>query len=139
LDNIISFRGRYSFLSNFYEAVVVYDGLEYPTVEHAYQAAKTLDLEYRSMINKAVTPGKAKALGSIVPIRDDWEAIKISVMRDLVAQKFSDKKLMHWLQQTAPAVLEERNYWNDKFWGTDLEGNGLNHLGNILMEIRDEY
>lgn len=137
MDSITTFRGRYFFLSNFCEATVEYDNVQYSTVEHAYQAAKTLDLEYRSMVKNAATPGKAKKLGAVVPIRDNWELIKIAVMRDLVAQKFSNKTLLHWLQQTAPAVLEERNYWGDTFWGTDLEGSGYNWLGKILMEIRD--
>jgi predicted NAD-dependent protein-ADP-ribosyltransferase YbiA (DUF1768 family) len=29
------------------------------------------------------------------------------------------------------------NYWNDKFWGI-CKGVGENHLGKILMQIRDE-
>lgn len=114
-----------------------YDNEEYPSVEHAYQAAKTLDLEYRAMIRKAITPSKAKQLGQVVPIRENWELIKLPVMRNLVAQKFTDPKLRLWLQQTAPAILEEGNWWGDTYWGVDQQGNGQNWLGKILMEIRD--
>jgi ribA/ribD-fused uncharacterized protein len=137
LDKVSAFRGKYSFLSNFYEVPVFYDNEEYPSVEHAYQAAKTLDLEYRAMIRKAITPSKAKQLGRVVPIRENWELIKLPVMRNLVAQKFTDPKLRLWLLETAPATLEEGNYWGDTYWGVDLQGNGQNWLGKILMEIRD--
>jgi len=44
---INTFRGKYRFLSNFYYAEVNYEGIRYPTVEHAYQAAKTLSTDIR--------------------------------------------------------------------------------------------
>lgn len=114
-----------------------YDGIEYPSVEHAYQAAKTLDLEYRDIIRRAPTASKAKRIGQVVPVRDNWELIKVQIMRTLVAQKFAEPILRSYLQATAPAILEEGNWWGDTFWGVDLEGNGQNWLGKILMEIRD--
>jgi predicted NAD-dependent protein-ADP-ribosyltransferase YbiA (DUF1768 family) len=40
---ITSFKGKYGFLSNFMDAKVMLDGMEYPSVENAYQAAKTTD------------------------------------------------------------------------------------------------
>ena len=39
---IDSFQGEYRFLSNFWPCVVEYEGTEYPSVENAYQAAKTI-------------------------------------------------------------------------------------------------
>lgn len=137
MNKITSFKGYYFFLSNFYTVNIVYDQLTYPSVEHAYQAAKTLDLGYRELIQRASTAGKAKQIGKVVPIRDNWELIKIAVMRNLVRQKFQDEQLNSRLQNTSPAVLEEGNYWGDTFWGVDLDGNGSNWLGKILMEIRD--
>jgi ribA/ribD-fused uncharacterized protein len=136
MDKITSFRGQYFFLSNFYQVSIVYYDDEYPSVEHAYQAAKTLDADYRQIIRRAPTPSKAKRLGQIVPVRENWELIKVTVMRNLVYQKFEDPTLYSWLQSTYPAILEEGNYWGDRFWGVDLEGNGQNWLGKILMEIR---
>jgi predicted NAD-dependent protein-ADP-ribosyltransferase YbiA (DUF1768 family) len=47
---ISPFKGQYDFLSNFYLAPVLYARRPYPTVEHAYQAAKTKDLEARASI-----------------------------------------------------------------------------------------
>lgn len=38
---IDSFHGEYAFLSNYYDSPIFYDGILYPSVEHAFQAAKT--------------------------------------------------------------------------------------------------
>lgn len=43
-NRINSFSGSHAFLSNFESAPIFYDGLSYPTVEHAYQAAKTWNM-----------------------------------------------------------------------------------------------
>ena len=44
---INEFQGDYRFLSNFHPAEVEMDGIKYPSVEHAYQAAKSLDKDER--------------------------------------------------------------------------------------------
>src|SRR6185503_14597055 len=46
MNNIDSFKDEYRFLSNFYPAPVQFDGIRFPTVEHAYQFARTLDQEW---------------------------------------------------------------------------------------------
>lgn len=139
MDNAItSFTGKYRFLSNFYEVEVTLDRELYSSVEHAYQASKTLDLEYRRMIRNAISPVKAKSLGKVVPIRPAWEDIKVDIMRELIRQKFSQNYFKQKLLATGDQTLVEGNYWGDTFWGTDLQGNGLNWLGKILMEVRDE-
>ena len=126
----------YEFLSNFYATTVLLDGVEYPTVEHAYQAAKTLDLSEREHVRSAPSPAVAKERGRQVTIRPDWDDRKAAVMRDLLAQKFSDPVLRKRLAATAPLELIEGNTWGDRFWGV-YEGQGENWLGRLLMEIRD--
>ena len=59
---ITRFQGKYSFLSNFYACVITLEGVDYSTVEHAFQAAKTHDLEERYQVQIADSPGKAKRL-----------------------------------------------------------------------------
>ena len=74
---ISEFRGPYRFLSNFWPAVVSLDGVFYPTVEqHAYQAAKCSDIQYRKTILLCVTLGDAKRLGSRAKLRPDWKRSK---------------------------------------------------------------
>jgi ribA/ribD-fused uncharacterized protein len=70
-------------------------------------------------------------------MRDDWNDIKIDVMRDLLQEKFSDDDLRELLLATGDAELIEGNTWNDYFWGVCL-GEGQNWLGKLLMEVRKE-
>jgi len=128
------------FLSNFYPAEVELDGGIYRTVEHAYQAAKTLDLVERRQIQKARTPGVAKKMGRGISIRTNWEDIKVSIMYQLVKQKFTNHPLlMEKLLDTEDAELIEGNDWGDLFWGVcNRRGYGFNHLGRILMKVREE-
>jgi ribA/ribD-fused uncharacterized protein len=137
---IKSFRGEYAFLSNFYPCTVSYNERKYPSVEHAYQAAKSpYDAKYRTQILKvpANQAGQAKALGQDVALRADWEDVRIDIMLDLVRQKFRHSKLRNQLKSTGDAELIEGNYWFDTFWGV-CNGHGQNHLGKILMKVRDE-
>lgn len=133
---INNFRGKYAFLSNFYPSVVEVDGIEYPTVEYAFQATKTFNSVEREFILKQKTPGKAKKAGRKVKIRPDWEEIKTSIMFYLVRQKFkNDVKLKNKLIATKDEELVEGNNWGDTFWGI-CRGVGENHLGKILMKVR---
>lgn len=135
---ILSFSGEHRFLSNFWPCEVEYEGISFSSVEHAYVAAKTTDIELRQEIVYVATPGKVKRFGRKLVLRDDWEDIKLSVMRNLVQQKFQDAELMEKLQATRPCELVEGNTWGDTFWGQCPIGNGQNHLGKILMSIRDD-
>lgn len=139
---ITQFHGPFRFLSNFEPPPVVVDGAPYPTVEHAYQAMKTLDLDWRERIRRAPTPGKAKHMGQqLVNLRPDWEEIKISVMTDLVRKKFNHGPAKLQLIATGDAWLIEGNSWGDTFWGAvhdNGEWIGQNNLGKILMLIREE-
>lgn len=134
---IDKFDGKYRFLSNFYNGWVVYDGDIYHTVEQAYQAAKTLSLKEREKIQLAKTAAEAKKLGKKVTMRPDWDNIKLSVMEGLVKDKFVNSPILKdWLLDTGDEELVEGNWWGDTFWGV-CKGVGENHLGKILMKVRD--
>lgn len=134
---IDSFRGDFGFLSNFYESSVWVDGLQYRSVEHAYQAAKATDPSAREVIRNAKRPGEAKRLGKAVQLPPDWETRKVEVMRGLLRQKFNNPLLRALLLATGDAELVEGNTWNDTFWGV-CRGRGENWLGRLLMEVREE-
>ena len=134
---IDSFSGNHRFLSNFWPCSVMLDGEEYQSVEHAYVAAKTTDIVLRSIIQDCPTAGKVKQLGRKIKLRADWEEIKLSVMEDLLRQKFSEKTLKQRLLETKGYELIEGNHWNDTFWGV-CNGVGSNNLGKLLMKIREE-
>lgn len=126
---------EYGFLSNFYSSPIQYEGIVYPTVEHMFQALKALDIETRKKIANAATPGQAKRLGRSVALREDWEEVKVDVMRTALQLKFSDPTLRAKLIATGDAELIEGNTWNDRFWGV-CRGTGKNMLGLLLMEVR---
>ena len=135
---IDSFRGEHRWLSNFYPAEVQYEGVMYPSLEYAFQAAKTLNLAQRRLIRGAPTPGKAKALGRTVRLRPDWEEVKLEIMAELVEDKFTrHPALTQLLLGTGEQEIVEGNVWDDRFWGV-CDGKGENHLGRILMAVRDE-
>lgn len=142
METINRFKGKYSFLSNFYPCLVEYEGMIYPSVEHAFQAAKSLDKEIRQGFQVCPTASDAKYFGKHVKLRSDWEKIKLSVMENLVRDKFvrnvsAHVDLQNLLESTGNMYLEEGNSHGDRFWGT-VNGEGRNELGKILMKIREE-
>lgn len=143
---IDSFTGKYSFLSNFYPCTIFFNGQSYPSLEHAYQAAKTLDAAIEKLIRCATSPARAKKLGRQIQLRKDWEELKKEVMEILVEIKFVHCDLRKQLLATGEAILIEENRWHDNIWGSctcQRCGNkGRNLLGKIIMaertNIRDE-
>lgn len=127
----------HEFLSNFYPSTIYVDGKVYKTVEHAYQAHKTLSEDSRELIRRSPSPAEAKKLGRGVSMRPDWEEVKVELMRDFIRKKFDNPFLSPLLLNTGDAELVYGNSWNDKFWGV-CRGAGLNWLGKILMEVREE-
>lgn len=134
-DAIKVFTGEHAFLSNFYPALVVMEGVAYPSVEHAYQAAKHPPGQPREFFLHC-TPGKAKnANKGFVP--PGWNMNKLAIMTALVESKFEDNGYLKMkLLQTDDAILTEGNWWGDTYWGV-CGGEGKNHLGKILMETRE--
>ena len=138
------FDGEYAFLSNFYNASCIFEEKLYPTVEHAFQAAKSLDHAERDWIAAAGSPGLAKRLGRRINLRSDWEKIKFDVMEECLRSKFADSALKQKLLATGDEELVEGNYWHDNTYGNcscerckDVVGRNM--LGNILMKLRTEF
>lgn len=168
MEKIDKFDGEYSFLSNFYDAPVWYEGLLYQNNEAAFQAAKNVaddndvrrelslsnkpydktSQHYRDIKKEVMTaemrmpytsmhPSEAKRNGRHCKLRPDWEEVKYDVMHQIVMNKFyGNKELAQKLIDTGDAVLIEGNTWNDTTWGV-CKGKGENHLGKILMSVRD--
>lgn len=130
------------FLSNFYPSPFEWKGYSWKTVEHAYQAAKSVDSSDLERFSKMDSPAVAKAEGrSIENIRPDWEDVKYSIMQEFVELKFrNNPDLAKMLLDTKDAILEEGNHWKDTTWGIcpPDSGNGKNWLGIILMDVREK-
>lgn len=132
------FTGHNRFLSNFYLVPVEVAGLTYPSSEHAYQAMKCALVEDRKAFTDTyMTPAKAKKRGRVVRLRSDWESVKDRVMLEVLQAKFRRPFMAKALLATGDQKLIEVNTWGDKYWGV-CGGEGLNRLGETLMQIRSE-
>lgn len=130
----MTFRNEYWFMSNMYPIKVEYDGDIYECVESAFQAAKCKDRAGRSAF-KGIDGFTAKKLGRRVALRSDWESIKLSIMENILRNKFRGS-LLSQLKAIVGEIVED-NSWGDRYWGR-CNGVGSNYLGKLLMKLRDE-
>jgi len=131
----MEFKGEYRFLSNMYQYPQIrYGKGVYSCVESAFQAAKCASDKERKLF-ESLNGFQAKARGQTVVMVPNWEKIKVNIMKSLVEQKFDNWKLRQKLREVKGDIYED-NGWKDDFWGR-YHGTGANHLGKILMEIRD--
>lgn len=136
------FSGDLAFLSNMYPCPVSVsihgEVYIFKSSEAAFQAGKCMkesDIEYLTQL----TSGRdAKKFGRNVKLIPNWENYKLEWMRYVCECKFiQNQDLFDQLLETFPLLLVETNTWNDTFWGVCNEI-GENHLGKILMDIRDQ-
>lgn len=132
---IESFEGEYRFLSNFWPCKVRYCTITYPSVEHGFQACKSLSKKKREQISQLKSAADAKRAGRRLKLRADWETYKEVIMYHFLKQKFKDKTLKNKLLATGDAPLIEGNWWGDTYWGV-CNGKGENRLGKLLMRLR---
>jgi ribA/ribD-fused uncharacterized protein len=147
-------REGFRFLSHFHPSPIEIDNELWPTVEHFYQAQKSLDPDYRRAIRAAVSPGMAKRLAAppdpksraskkswflaheALP-RADWREVKVDLMRHADFAKYSQNgDLATLLLATGDAELVEDSPF-EPFWGIGPDGRGLNWAGRVLMEVRE--
>lgn len=133
-NNIKGFFGDYRWLSNYHLVDIEYDGLIYPSTEHAYQAAKFLT-NREDFLELSCLDARLK--GQSNKPRDNWNCMKYSVMFEVILYKFKhNTDLKNKLLETGSKYLEETNHWNDTYYGV-CNGIGENNLGKILMKIRE--
>ena len=133
----------YGALSNLYRRAVVFEGVTYPTSEHAYQAGKARQPEVRAWLMAAPSPALLAMAAhglyqwDIVP---NWSRIKFDRMRGVLWAKFTQHAdLRELLLSTGEARLVEHATVDNavnRLWG-EVEGKGgRNMLGAMLMEVR---
>lgn len=120
-----------------------FEGIIYPSTEHAYQASKFPEKEIREEIAKLPKPFQTKKVAEMATLSDDWHtSIKFEIMEIILLEKFKIPELRQLLLDTKEEDLIEGNTWHDNCWGTctcNKCGNkGENHLGRLLMKIREK-
>lgn len=123
----------------------------WPTVEHYYQAHKFVGVndplarECVEKIKSAKSPEEAARMGRTMEkkrpdlVQPEWDSCKIDVMYRALKCKFSIYPHLNlMLLSTAGSVLVEASP-HDLFWGGGREGEGLNYLGRLLMQLRSEF
>jgi ribA/ribD-fused uncharacterized protein len=135
---IDKFEGKYSFLSNYYNSPVTYNGFTFQSSEAAFQAQKSLKPGEQRKFTR-LAPNKAKTKGKLIVLREDWEEVKDRIMYEIVKAKFSQNvALKEKLLETEDEELIEGNTWGDTYWGV-YNRRGKNKLGKILMKVREEF
>lgn len=134
----------YGAFSNLHRRPVIYEGREYPTSEHAYQAGKARKESVREWILSAPSPSLVAMAAhglytwDIVP---NWSRTKFDRMRGVLRAKFTQHQdLFELLLSTGGARLVESAQTDNavnRLWG-EVNGKGKNMLGILLMELRSE-
>jgi len=136
-----SARGRHGYLANYSRHGIRLYGMHWRTVEHYFQAQKfSIGSKIRSNIRAAKTPAKAKEIAkrNAKFYRRDWPLIREDVMRRAIQAKFRQHPdLARKLLATGGARIVEHSI-DDGYWGDGLDGKGLNRMGLLLMELRDQ-
>lgn len=140
--DILEFAGKNRWLSNFYPVEVVYNDIWFPSVEHAYQAAKKIYdeswVDYVLQNNAGDVKRKSRELNLSNAEKITWSHHRTLIMFNLLIQKFHKEPFKTKLIQTGEFLIEEGNSWGDGFWGVDKKTRvGNNTLGKIIMKIRE--
>jgi ribA/ribD-fused uncharacterized protein len=131
----------YGEFSNFAAFPVFVDGEWWPTSEHYFQTQKYQTDALRDWVHYAPSPMEAAKRGRDpkIPKREDWEEVKIGFMENALLDKYSRyPNLKNLLILTGHSQIFEHTV-NDCYWADCGDRTGKNHLGMLLMKIRDHF
>lgn len=134
----------YGVFSNLFRRAIRFEGVEYPTAEHAYQAGKARKDAVRDWILSAPSPSLvAMAAHGLYTwdIAPNWSKTKFARMKGVLMAKYTQHEdLKQLLLSTGNARLVESATVDNavnRLWG-EVNGLGKNMLGMLLMEVREE-
>ena len=151
---ITSFKGKYEFLDPAYYCLAGYNGVIYNSAEAAFLASQYDDPYFRSMFRNPSLPiWRARELCKRLQKRRDWTPeLSLDLTRQITFDKFCrSPNLRSLLLATRRELIVAENNWHEQFWGRCIcnirPGKygrkdaclvpGSNHLGKILMSVRD--
>jgi ribA/ribD-fused uncharacterized protein len=127
-------------LSSFSRFGFELEGVEWPSVEHYFQAMKFEDPAYREKIRAAQHPKQARRLGRtrFRKIRQDWSSLRRVVMtRAIYTRCRTHETIANALLASGDKHLVENSQY-DYFWGCGRDRRGHNSYGQVLMDVRDK-
>ena len=128
----IEFTGPYKCLDNSYISPIIVEGISYPSVVHAFRAAKTSDRDLKLKISKSSNLADVERLLQDAWIRPNWNDVKYATLHQLVKLKFdSHKDLAKILISTGTKQLGRTGRSRNHLWSQGK-------LGQILMKVRGE-
>jgi ribA/ribD-fused uncharacterized protein len=137
-------RGEpYYEFTNFYPAAVIIDEQRWPSTEHYFQAQKFVGTPYLDIVRGLPSAREAFQLSRNPMVsqwrRSDWDAVKDDIMLKALRCKFAQHTdLMNLLWETGEKEIIEHTT-NDSYWADGGgPGRGLNKLGKLLMQVRDD-
>lgn len=136
----------YIYFSPYTSHAIELNGVIYPTVEHAYQCQRYTDQKIIDEIISARSPVKAWQIScqykhiQIPEFKED--TYKLEIMKKLMRLK------MEQHEEVRKALIDSKDLNivkhivtyppGDGFWDDGEDGNGLNHIGKMWMEMREE-
>lgn len=139
-ETVYFYEQDFYVLSNFSAFTLQWKSIRFDTSEAAYHWEKFTDPEIKQDIQFAPSAHEAFKIAESLKDRrrPDWDAVKVSIMREILRAKVKQHEYVkRKLLQTDNRRLVEDS-WRDSFWGWGADRRGLNMLGNLWMEIRDE-
>lgn len=127
--------------NNFSAHAIEFEGILYPTAEHAYQAAECTSPEGKEAIRQARSPLQAKHLMDTryKPHKQpEWNNKKVAIMEQILRTKLAQHpEALEALKQSGNEEIVEDSP-TDYFWGAGADGTGQNMLGKLWMKLRKE-
>jgi len=142
-DKIFFYPKEFYVFDNFTAFQVEYDGILFPTSEHAYQATKfkKTSPETYELVRNARSAHDAQRIANENKDKADpeWTNYKVSVMKDILRNKIEQHPyvLKKLIQSGNREIIEDS--WRDSTWGWGENKDGQNLLGKLWMELRKEY
>lgn len=155
-------------LSNFWpcDPPLIFQGQEYATSEHLYQAMKyifkgapEINSEYVHLIRTSSTPFKAKLLSRQLCLskyswqsvlsasikeyqqkgiqhRADWDEKRDEIMLTVLMVKFSQNEKCAKILLSTNDEMLQEESATDSYWAAGRDGKGQNRLGQLLCQVR---
>jgi predicted NAD-dependent protein-ADP-ribosyltransferase YbiA (DUF1768 family) len=138
---IDNFNEEFSFLNNSYPSEVFFEGKIYPSIFNAYQASRTVNDFFRKLLQKTQTPEKIYEIAVQITDPIDWNTKRLLIMEKLIRDKFIrnsylKQELLNTLNRDLLNTFSIKTESN-VFWGV-FKNEGENHLGKILMRVRED-